>query len=112
MFFKRILWAPAGKLPWRAIVVSIVRRRLDRWQEGQKLQLWSEARDGAAARAAARRASNHTPAPVEQSYRVVHEGIEWRAVKYARDGDLGRAAKALLPRRQAIASASTLEDLH
>jgi hypothetical protein len=61
------------------------------------MQLWSEARDGEAARAAARGASNHTPAPVEQSYRVVQEGIERRAVNYARDGDVGRAAKALLP---------------
>jgi hypothetical protein len=94
-----------------ANVVSIVRRRLERWQEGQQLQLWSEARDGAAARAAARRASNHTPAPVEQSYRVVQEGIERRAVNYARDGDLGRAAKALLPLRKSVASASTLEEL-
>jgi hypothetical protein len=43
---------------------------------------------------------------------VLKEGIEWRTVNYARDGDLGRAAKALLPRRKAIASASTLEYLH
>jgi hypothetical protein len=111
MFFKCILWAPAGKLPRGANVVSIVRRWLDRWQEGLQLQQWSEARDGAAARSAARGASNHTPAPVEQSYRVVQEGIERRAVNYARDGDLGRAAKALLPQRKSVASASTLEEL-
>jgi hypothetical protein len=80
MFFKCILWAPAGKTPRGTNVVSIVRRRLDRWQEGQQLQLWSEARDGAAARAAARGDSNHTPAPVEQYHRVVQEGIERRAV--------------------------------
>jgi Reverse transcriptase (RNA-dependent DNA polymerase) len=91
--------------------VSIVRRRLDMWQEAPQLQLWSEARDGAAARAAAWGASNHTPAPVEQSYRVVQEGIERHAVNYALDGDLGRAAKALLPQRKAVASASTLEGL-
>jgi hypothetical protein len=91
----------------RNVVGSIVRRRLDRWQEGQQLQLWSEARHGAAARGS----SNHTPAPVEQSYRVVQEGIERLAVNYARDGDLGRAAKALQPQRKAIASASTLEEL-
>jgi hypothetical protein len=48
MFFKCILWAPAGKLPRGANVVSIVRRRLYRRQEGQQLQLWSEAWDGAA----------------------------------------------------------------
>jgi hypothetical protein len=84
MFFKCILWALAGKLPRGANVVSIVRRRLDRWQEGQQLQLWSEARDGAAARAAARGASNHTPGQVEQPYRVVQGGIERRAVNYAR----------------------------
>jgi hypothetical protein len=107
MFFKCILWAPARKLPRGANVVSIVRRRLDRWQEGQQRQLWSEARD----RAAARGASNHTPAPVEQSYRVVLEGIERRAVNYARDGDRGRAAKALLSRRKAVASAPTLKEL-
>jgi hypothetical protein len=65
MFFKRILWAPAGTMPRGVNVVSIVRRRLDRWQEGQQLQLWSEPWDGADARAAARGASNHTPAPVE-----------------------------------------------
>jgi hypothetical protein len=111
MYFKCILWAPAGKLPRGANVVNIVRRRLDRWQEGQLLQLWSEARDGAAERAAARGASNHAPAPVEQSYRVVQEGIERRAVNYVRDGYLGRAAKALLPQRKAVASASTLEEL-
>jgi hypothetical protein len=92
-------------LPRGANVVSIVRRRLDRWQEGQQLQLWSEARDGAAG------ASNHTPAPVEQSYRVVQEGIERRAVYYARDGDLGCAIKAFLPQRKAVDSASTLEEL-
>jgi hypothetical protein len=92
MFVKCILWAPAGKLPRGANVVSIVRRRLDRWQGGQQLQLWSEARDGAAARAAARGSSNHTPAAVEQSYRVVQEDIERRAVNYVRDGALGRAA--------------------
>jgi hypothetical protein len=51
------------------------------------------------------------PAPVEQSYRVVLEGIERRAVNYARDGDLGRAAKALLSRRKAVASAPTLKEL-
>jgi hypothetical protein len=111
IFFKCILWAPAGKLPRGANVVSIVRRRLDRWQEGQQLQLWSEARDGAAARESARGASNHTPAPVEQSHRVVQEGIERRAVNCARDGDLGRAAKALLPQQKAVASSSTLEEL-
>jgi hypothetical protein len=111
MFFECILWAPAGKLPRGAHVVNIVRRRLDRWQEGQQLQLWSEAWDGAAARAAARGASNHTPAPVEQSYRVVQEGIERRAVNYVRDGDLGRAAKTLLSQRKAVTSASTLEEL-
>jgi hypothetical protein len=109
MFFKCILWAPAGKLPSGANVVSIVRRRLDRWKEGQKLQLWIEAQDGAAARAAARGASNHTPAPVEQSYRAVQEGIERRAVSYARDGDVGHVVKAFLPERKAVASASTLE---
>jgi hypothetical protein len=108
MFFKCILWAPAGKLPRGANVVSIDRRRLDRWQEGQQLQLWSEARDGAAARAAAQGVSSYTPAPVEQSHRVAQDGIEQRAVNYARDGDLGRAAKALLPQRKAGASASTL----
>jgi hypothetical protein len=83
------------------------------------MQLWSEARDGAAARAAAqaaaqaaaRGASNHTPAPVEQSHRVVQEGIERRAVNCARDGDLGRAAKALLPQQKAAANSSTLEEL-
>jgi hypothetical protein len=32
-------------------------------------------------------------------------------VNYARDGDLGRAATALLPQRKAVASASTLEEL-
>jgi hypothetical protein len=42
---------------------------------------------------------------------VVQEGIERRAVNYARDGDLGRAAKALLPQRKAAASASTLAEL-
>jgi hypothetical protein len=99
IFFNCIFWAPAGKLPRAASVVSIVRRRLDRCQEGQKLQLWGEARDGAAARAAAWGASNHTPAPVEQSHRVVQEGIERPAVNYARDGDLCRAATALLPQR-------------
>jgi hypothetical protein len=77
------------------------------WQEGQQLQLWIEARDGAAARGA----SNHTSAPVEKSYRVAQEGIEPRAVNYSRDGDLGRAAKALLPERKSVASASTLEKL-
>jgi hypothetical protein len=77
MFFMCILWTPAGKLPRGAMVVSIVRRRLDRWQEGLQLQLWSEARDGAAARTSARGASSHTPAPVEQSY-VVQEGFERR----------------------------------
>jgi hypothetical protein len=87
MLFKCILWAPAGKFPSGANVVSIVPRRLERWQEGQQLQLWSEARDGAAAWAAARGASNHTPTPVEQSYRVVQEGIERCAVNYARDGE-------------------------
>jgi hypothetical protein len=107
MFFKCILWAPAGKLPRGANVVSIVRRRLDRWQEGLQLQLWSVARDEEAARGA----SNHTPAPVEQSYRVVPEGIERRAVNYARGGDLGRADKAFLPQRKAVASVSTLEEL-
>jgi hypothetical protein len=115
MFFKCILWAPAGKLPRGAHVVSIVRRRLDRRKEGQQLQLWSEAWDGAAARAApwaaARGVSNRTPAPVEQSYRVVQEGIEQRAENYARYGDLGRAANAFLPQRKAVASASTLEEL-
>jgi hypothetical protein len=65
MFVKCILWAPAGKLPRDANVVSIVRRLLDRWQEGQRLKLWIEARDAAAARAAARGASNHTPALVD-----------------------------------------------
>jgi hypothetical protein len=75
------------------------------------LQLWIEARHGAAARAAARGSSKHTPAPVEQSYRVVQEGIEQRAVNYARDGDLGRAAKALQPQRKAGASASKLVEL-
>jgi hypothetical protein len=59
----------------------IVRRRLDRWREGLQLQLWSEGRDGAAAWAAARGSSNHTPAPVEKSYRAVQEGIERRALK-------------------------------
>jgi hypothetical protein len=114
MFFKCILWAPAGKVPRGANFVSIVRRRLDRWQGGQQLQqlqLWSEARDGAAARAAARGSSNHTPVPVEQSYMVVQEGIERRSVNYARDGDLSRGAKALLPQRKAVSSASTLEEL-
>jgi hypothetical protein len=42
---------------------------------------------------------------------VVQEGIERRAVNYARDGDVGRAAKALLPQRKSVASASTLEEL-
>jgi hypothetical protein len=32
MFFKCILWEPAGKLPRGANVVSIVHRLLDRWQ--------------------------------------------------------------------------------
>jgi hypothetical protein len=111
MFFKCVLLGTGWEVAQRRKRVSIVRRRLDRWQEGQRLQLWSEARDGAAAWAAAWGASNHTPAPAEQSYRVVQEGIERRAVNYARDGDLGRAAKALLPQRKAIASASTLEEL-
>jgi hypothetical protein len=84
---------------------------LDRWQEGKQLQLWSDARDGAAARAAAWGASNHTPAPVELSYRVVKDGIEQRAVNFARDRDLGRAAKAFLPQQKSVASASTLEEL-
>jgi hypothetical protein len=88
-------------------VVSNVRRRLDRWQEGQQLQLRSEVRNGSAAWGA----SNHTPAPVEQPYRVVQESIERRTVNYARDGDLGRAAKALLPQRKAAFSTSTLEEL-
>jgi hypothetical protein len=78
---------------------------------GHQLQLWREARDRAAARAAARGASSHTPAPVEQSHWVVQDGIEWRVLNYASDGDLGRAAKALLPQRKAVASASTLEEL-
>jgi hypothetical protein len=42
---------------------------------------------------------------------VVQEGIERRAVIYARDGDLGRAAKTLLSRRKAVTSASTVEEL-
>jgi hypothetical protein len=42
---------------------------------------------------------------------VVQEGIERRAVNYARDGHVGRAAKALLPHRKAVASASTFQDL-
>jgi hypothetical protein len=111
MFFNCILGAPAGKLPRCSNDVSIVRRRLDRWQEGQQLQIWSEARDGADARTAPRGASNHKPAPVEQFHRVVKEGIERRAVNRARDGDLGRADKALLPQRKAVASASTIEEL-
>jgi hypothetical protein len=105
MFFKCILCTPAGKLPRGAGVVSIVRRRLDRWKEGQKLQLWREARNRAATRAAPRGASNHTPAPVEQSYGVVQEGVERRSVNYARDGDLGRVAKAFLIQRKSVASA-------
>jgi hypothetical protein len=67
MFVKSIRWAPAGKFPRGANVVSIVRRRLDRWQEGQQLQLWSEALYREAARAAALGAFHHTPAPVKQS---------------------------------------------
>jgi hypothetical protein len=42
---------------------------------------------------------------------VVQEGIERRGVNYARDGDLGRAAMALLPQRRAVASAPTLDKL-
>jgi hypothetical protein len=111
MFFKASFGHRLGRLPRGANVVSIVRRRLDRWQEGEQLQLWSEARDGAVARVAARGVSNRTAAPEEQNYRVVQEGIERRAGNYARDGDLGRAAKALLLQRKDVASASTLEEL-
>jgi hypothetical protein len=42
---------------------------------------------------------------------VVQEGIEWRDVNCARDGDLVRTAKALLSQRKAVANASTLEEL-
>jgi hypothetical protein len=69
------------------------------------MQLWG----GARARAAWG-VSRHTLAPGEQSYRVVPVGIERRVVNHAYDGDLGRAAKALLPLRKAVASAYTLEE--
>jgi hypothetical protein len=42
---------------------------------------------------------------------VVQDGIERRAVNYARDEYLCRAATALLPQRKGVASASTLEVL-